>query len=816
MSMSCYHCDLPVPDSYHEVLSIDGVAQRFCCPGCLAVTQLITQSGLSGYYESREQAASQQQPLSELEQRELASYSEPQLLKELAVPVASDVAAEDCYKILLAVEGINCAACLWLIEEHLGNLEGLKSISVNLMTHRAVVVWDNNTLSLKNILTEIHQIGYKATPFQANQQEDRAKQQKQTALKRLGIAGLGAMQVMMFAVGLYAGAFQGIEEQYKFFLRMVSLIITTPVVFYSGWPFLQRAVHSIKSKQMGMDVSVSLAIAVAYIASVYSTITQTGEVYFDSVCMFIFLLTLSKYFELRIRYQASAHLHGLYRLIPQFATVFIEQDGVVTPKRVLTQSLVLGDRIYVKAGEAVPVDGEIVSDTTTLDESLLTGESTPVLRQAGDTVLAGSVNIDRAVEITANAVHSNTFAARLTLLVEQALAQKSTRSLLSDWVAKYFTATVLIIAASVFVYWNHYAPEQALMVTMSVLIVACPCALSLATPTAMVVATHALARSGFLITRPHVLPTLTKCRRVIFDKTGTLTEGQFEIISDHVLTGNRAHSYQLAAALENCSLHPIAKAFAKFLNPRQISIAAEPSIYPGQGIEGNIAQKRYRIGQADFAAEILCDDVPAPSAPDNDTGWILLCSHEAPIAWFKLQDRLNDSAKQSVVALKQAGLSVSIISGDNMQATAQLADKLQVREYLGGAKPEDKLQQCQKHQQNGTVVIMVGDGINDGPAMAQADVSIATDNGVDLTKANADAYLLHRDLSCIARAIIVAKHCDKIIKTNVTWALLYNFVAIPLAAAGLVPPYLAAIGMSFSSLLVVLNATRLNHTGAKT
>ena len=790
----CYHCGLPVTAGSDFVVTIDNQPREMCCPGCQAVAIAIRDGGLEQFYRFRSSLSIRP----ESEQRTaLEAYDLPEVQTE----VAHDI-ADDHRQISLLVSGITCAACAWLIEHHLEKIPGVLTAHVNVTTHRASIEWQPSAVKLSRILSAFEAIGYQARPVSDEQAEAARKKENRRFLQRLGIAGLAMMQAGMIAVGLYAGAFQGIDPQWQSYLRWVSLVIASPVVLFSAYPFFSSAWRNLKLRHLTMDVPVSLAIGLAFAASAWATWTGTGEVYFDSVAMFTFFLLLGRYLEMRVRHRNELSAAGLGQLLPPVATI-LQGD---TEKSVPVKSLQPGNCIRVGVGDTIPCDGIIVNGESSIVEAVLTGEYLPVHRQEGESVSAGTINSEHPLVIEVTAIGSKTRLSAVLHLVDRAQAEKPAQVVLADRVAGYFVAGVLLVSALVGYFWWQHQPEHALWVVLSVLVVTCPCALSLATPAALAVASAELRKRGFLINRGQALETLSGVNHVVFDKTGTLTQSAMSIASVTPLGDYpQQQLIAIAAALEQDSRHPIAQAFADIA----VTVPASNVKHSvAQGISGEINGQQWAIGRADFVARQF--SYPAVEPPELEAGQValLLASQEALQAWIVLQDQLRPSAEKSIAQIRQSA-GVSLLSGDRAAAVEAMAHRVGIDHWQGAMSPADKLAELVKLQSTGKRVAMVGDGINDVPVLSGADVSIAMGDATDLARIHADSILLSGNLETLVSALHIARRTRRIIRQNLSWALLYNLSALPLAAAGWVPPWAAAIGMSASSLLVVINALRL-------
>ena len=788
---ACYHCGEVVPENTNIQAVIDHEEREFCCIGCQAVAITISGAGLENYYQFRTKNAVQATDNRE-QQEKYALYDDESVQQKFCSYEDNTASAT------LLVKGITCAACVWLIEKHLEKLSGLVDVRVNLTTHRVTVTWDTTQLKLSEIFFAIDAIGYNAEPWKANRVAQEQQKESHTALVRLGIAGIGMMQVMMMANALYFGYYTGIDESYEAFIRWASLFLSTPVVLYSAFPFFNAAVRDLKTKHLTMDVPVSIAIALAYSASIWATFQGGGEVYFDSVCMFTFFLLLGRYFEMKVRHQNSQATNDLIGLMPNSTLVYTDGEYMITP----TEQIKVGDRILVKSGHTIPSDGRVIEGSADIDESALTGEYLPVNKKIGDLVMGGTVCLDHPIVIEITTVgHQNT----LNLVVElinQAESSKPRIARIADAVASRFVAAVLITAVSVWSAWMFIDPNKAFWIALSVLVVTCPCALSLATPTAITAATSSLKRSGLIITSTHVLETLPTTTDVLFDKTGTLTKGKLSIAETKSASSlTEKEALELAAQLEGSSEHPIARAF-----PKAQQLAQDVEITAGGGLSGTVKGEQYHIGHSQFIGNKT--GLGNIELPDHNH-WVVLSDNTNVLAFFKVEDTKRPDAEQAISSLKSKNLGVHMLTGDRSHAAQLMAEELGIENVHSGLTPEGKLQQLAHLHKNDKKTLMIGDGINDIPVLASAGVSIAMNEATDLAKTKSDMILMNGQLGAINKAFEIARQCRRVIKQNLGWSLLYNLIALPLAATGYIPPWAAAIGMSASSLVVVINALRL-------
>ncbi|WP_313303735.1 heavy metal translocating P-type ATPase [Stutzerimonas balearica] len=792
----CYHCGLPVPAGSHFHARVLGEVRQLCCPGCQAVAEAIVKGGLESYYQHRSDAAINPEALPKVLGEELALYDRADVQQPF-VRHEGDLASTS-----LMIEGISCAACGWLIERHVRNLAGVAEASLNLSNHRLQVRWSDTALPLSELLAELRRIGYAAHPYQADQAAERLASENRRSLRQLGVAGLLWMQVMMATMATWPEFNIDLSAGMDSILRWTALLLTTPIVFYCCTDFFKGALRDLRTRHLTMDVSVSLAITGAYLAGIWSTITGHGELYFDAVGMFALFLLAGRYLERRARERTAAATAQLVNLLPASC---LRLDAAGQSERVLLSELKLGDRVLVQPGGLIPADGRILSGQSSIDESVLTGEYLPLPRAPGDAVTAGTLNVEGPLTVAVDALGDDTRLSAIVRLLERAQSDKPKLAEIADRVSQWFLVIVLLAAAVVGLVWWYIDPQRAFWIVLALLVATCPCALSLATPTALTTATGTLHKLGLLLTRGHVLEGLNHIDTVVFDKTGTLTEGRLTLTAVHPLGSEDAdRCLGLAAALENRSEHPIARAFGRAPQP-----ADSVDSVPGLGLEGRVGGRQLRIGQASFVAALYAGE--APPIPGDQGQWLLLADTTGPLAWFVLDDRLRDDALALLAACRKRGWKTLLLSGDSSPMVGRIAEELGIDEARGGLTPADKLVRLQAMQAAGARVLMLGDGVNDVPVLAAADISIAMGSATDLAKTSADAVLLSNRLQSLVSAFQVARRSRRIIIENLAWASLYNGLILPFAAVGWVTPLWAALGMSASSLLVVLNALRLTR-----
>lgn len=801
MSAACYHCAQPIPEGFDRRVAILGAERPMCCEGCAAVAQAIVDHDLEAFYTHRDAPSANPEQQIPAALRDVELYDRPTVQRSFARD-----SGEGDREAALILEGLQCAACAWLNERHVASLPGVHAFQVNYTTHRARVRWDPERISLSEILKAIVAIGYAAHPYDAEGGEAVFRRERSRALKRLAVAGFGMMQVMILAVALYAGEHHGISEATVAFLRWMSLLFATPVVLYAAQPFFAGAWRDLRQRRAGMDVPIALALGSTYLASAWATFTWSGEVYFESVTMFAFFLLLGRFLELEGRRKAGAAVESIAQLQPALA-LRVGADGA--DDWVDAVALEAGDTVRVRPGDTVPADGTLLDNWADLDESLLTGESRPVTRQGGEPVVAGAINRGSPFRLRVQKVGAEGTLGWIQSLLERGQSEKPAIARLAERGTGWFVMAVLVLTASVGAAWTLVRPEDAFWVMLAMLVISCPCALALATPVALTASIGALTRQGVLVTRGHALETLAAVDRVVLDKTGTLTEGQPSLAGVSCQGMPRAEALRIAAALERDSEHPVALAFRRAA--QDAPCAEDVQTVPGHGIEGRVAGRGYRVGNRDFVAGGALAPLSPPTDWPADATIICLQRDDGAGAIFKLRDRLRPGARELVTALREQGCALTLMSGDGQGPVEDIARQLGIDEWWAGLDPAGKLAQLSAYQERGETVAVVGDGINDAPAVSAAHVGIAMANGPALSRSSADVVFAGQNLALLAGVFARARRTLRVIHQNIVWAIGYNVIALPVAALGWVTPWLAALGMSLSSLLVVLNALRLTE-----
>ncbi len=798
-----------------------------CCYGCQAVSQAIISSGMDDYYRYRTSTPGRPEEILPDFLRHLKAYDNTVIQKKFVTSSSS----EDILEVSLILEGITCAACVWLNEKQLNTLDGVISATINYSTHRARVKWDNSKVHLSDILESISRIGYLAHPYDPKQQQIILEKERKQQIKRLGLSGLLGMQIMMLAVAKYTGEWWGIDEVFNQSFRWISLAMTIPILLFASSVFFKAAYRDIRNKRLGMDVPIALGIGIAFVTSMINTIIGTGDVYFDSVAMFTFFILTARFFEMSARKQTSEVTEALLNLRPAVATKVINYDNLAADASCETKSssivptieqqecvavteLSINNFILVRPGETIPADGIIVNGTSSVNEALVTGESLPVTKYRNDQVIGGSTNAENPLIIQVTKLDEDSVLSSIQRLIENAQNSKPAIGKFADKISSWFVNVVLVVAIAVAYYWYNVDPTRWIEITISLLVIACPCALSLATPTAITAASGQLAKIGLFPKRGHALETLAHATDFVFDKTGTLTTGEIKlekVILNSVYDKDSAYDEHtvltIAASLETNSEHPIAKALLH-ANKENLLKVAKLAHTIGEGIRGTVNNHEWFIGNKNFIEK----HSNGIFKEDNEEHGIkiYLATKELSVALFILSDKVRDEAAELIQRLHQQHKKTHLFSGDRVEYTRKISQQLGIPHYLGELKPEDKLAKVTAMQLKGAIVVMTGDGVNDAPVLAGANLSIAMGKGTQLATAAADMVLISNNIKHIYHGHLISKKTLSIIKQNFGFSLVYNTIGIIAAAMGYIDPWIAALGMSLSSLVVVFNALRLN------
>lgn len=780
----CYHCGEAIPQGVTLQAWVAGKARPVCSEHCLKTAQWIDSTGLSDFYRLRAGASQRQ-----LGEESLAAWQNPALLQQVLRSKGKGL-----WEVCVLMDGMHCAGCVWLIERVLLKLGGVSQIQINPVTRRAIFTFDSERVSLVTILQALQQAGYRPRPLTADSLSNARSDESRTLLKRLLVAGFAMMQVMTYAFVLYMENLSELPEGTKELFRWLGFLVSIPVVFYSAAPFFHGAKQALKVRMLNMDVPIAIAITAVFSTSVYQALMHQGEVYFESVTMLVFFLLIGRYVEMRARHHAVDNADALVRLTPSFAQRLLA-DGRLEQIPII--ELQVGDQVRVMEGAYVPADGVLLSPRTLLDEALLSGEASARQRLQGDAIVAGSLVLEGPLDMSVTQVGKDTFLATLAHLSTQAQTQRPRLSRRSERITANFVLRVLVVSSITLAAWLWYDSSRALEATIALLVVACPCALGLAAPAAITRALGVLAKRNVLVVKPDALETLTQITTVAFDKTGTLTEP--------LLRGEQAdaQALQLAASLARESQHPLSRALVA-ANTLPLLAVTQVQSFPGLGLEGVVLGRKLRLGQARFALD-------ANVAASLGDAPLVLGEDGRLLASFNLDEKLRTDAILMVTQLKNDNLGCAILSGDSQPRVQKIAQQLGISRYLGRQLPEQKLHFIQALHQNGERVLVVGDGSNDAPVLAGADVSVALTGGAELAQANADVLLCDGKLSNLLYIRQIAAQTQKILRQNERWAITYNTLAMPAAALSFIPPWLAAIFMSLSSLVVVLNALRIGR-----
>jgi Cu2+-exporting ATPase len=818
--LACDHCLLPAAEQ--EVVYGDFPSGRktFCCHACRAIYTMITEEGLGDFYQKRDWKSA---GIPESLRNIIAEGSEqPVTENEALTPF---IQGEGPVKEAdLIIDGIRCASCVWLNEKILERTAGVLSARINFATHRARIQWDSTKITLGRIISRIRAIGYLARPYTPAAQEELLKKQHYDLLIRFGSASFFSMQLMMVSFGLYAGFFHGIEPVAKGWLEFFAFLACTPVLFYSGWPFLKGAFRGLRNRILNMDVLIALGALSAYILSVYHMMNR-GEVYFDTAAMIITLVLLGRFLENSARRTASQAVNRLLALQPREARLIRGNERIM----VSAPGVERGDLVEVRPGEKIPLDGIVKEGNSEVDESLVTGEYRPVEKSTGSEVIGGTMNGLGTITIEVKRVGQETVISQIARLVENAQAAAAPIQRIADRVSSYFIPFVLIAAAGTFLYWARQAGASASVLNaVSVLVIACPCALGLATPVAILAGTARAARKGILIKGGDVLERMHKIDTVVMDKTGTLTTGKMGVVevmsaecgmrNDKSALRNQ-HSdivLQYAASAEQGSEHILGAAIVYYAKEQGIELlkAEQVRTVPGQGVTATVEGARVLVGKSVlFENENIPVDpalISEAEALERKGMTVAFVSRgHALLGIIALMDAAKSDAAAGVDQMMKMTIDVVVITGDNETTARTVAGQTGIKSVLAGIMPSGKAEKVATLKSGGKVVAMVGDGINDAPALAAADVGIAMSSGSDIAIESSDVVLMRSDVTSVPEAIDISRRTFKVIKQNLFWAFFYNVAAIPLAMTGVLSPIVAAAAMAMSSVTVVMNSLRL-------
>ncbi|HXX56819.1 MAG TPA: heavy metal translocating P-type ATPase [Thermodesulfovibrionales bacterium] len=803
-TLKCDHCLLTFSEGQAIHDEVKGVQRVFCCNGCRGIYRLIHDEGLDAFYERRN-GWTPGPP----EEGDVSTD-----LFEAALRTEGNKAALD-----LNLTGIRCASCIWLIEHFLMKCDGILSVMVNYATHRARIAWLTDRISLATILKKIASLGYAPRPYSGSAIEEALKGEKRDLLIRFGTASFLSMQLMLYTTALYAGYFEGIDPLYRKMFELISWAFTTPVIFYCGYPFLRNSVKGIGNRAFTMDALIFIGSFSAYAYSVFAIFTG-GEVYFDTAAMIITLILLGRFLETGAKVKAIGAISSLISLQPKEARIMRQSDsGEPFSESVPVSTLKVGDRIEVIAGERIPVDCVVLGGHSEADESMLTGESVPVRKTESSAVFGGTMNLTGSLVLEVKKVGSDTLLSGIIRAVEDAQARKAPIQKLADIVAGWFVPAIFLVAGMTFGFWflRTHLLSVSLVYAVSVLVIACPCALGLATPLAILISTTILSSRGVLVKGGDSIETVARTNFVSFDKTGTLTAGIPSLMNLATYGISRGELHILAASLERGSVHPIAHALRKGMRDEDLYRIESSTTHPGKGIEGLMNGRRLLAGNPSFlqsSGVVMSDTQMEDFAALSSGGDTITGFAEGAVlrGWLVLSNDLRPEVPEVVERLRQLGCGVGLLTGDRNAVAEEIGRKAGISIMDAEATPVQKADKVRLLREAGQRVLMVGDGINDAPALVEADAGVAIGSATDIAMESADVVLLRNDLRSVITLLAVSKRTFSLIRQNLFWAFSYNLVAVPLAVSGKIHPIISAACMAISSLIVVGNSLRLYKT----
>ncbi len=794
-NIKCTHCQLEFDESV-MITEENNPDVYFCCNGCQGVYHLLKDDGLDSFYEKigNSKIAPPLQVESDSSSFDMESF------KQRYIKTTTDGFSS----VDLVIEGIHCAACIWLNEKVLANTEGIVDASINFTNNKAKIVWDEDTIALSKVIDTIRSIGYNAYPYDRTAEDIKATKNKKDYFMRMAIAVFASMNIMMIDVAKYAGFFSGMKDETLHLVHIAEFIFSTPVLFYSGWIFFKGAYYGLKNRIVNMDLLVSSGATLTYIYSLYVLFGGKGHSYFDSVAMIITFVLVGKYLEVIGKKNAVDTMDKIRSQVPHEATIVEEGVKKVVP----LDAVKVGDIIEVKRGEKATVDGVLIGSSATFDESSLSGESLPVEKKEGATIYSGTINSGKVIRYTATKNYANSTLSNIVNLLEDALASKPEIEDTTNELSKYFSITILFLALATFGawYWIGGDFEEALIVAISVIVIACPCALALATPIASLIGISWAAEKGLLFKEAKFIETFSKVDTVVLDKTGTITEGKLDVKN---VTGEiSSEILPQLYALSDSSTHPVSLAIKKYLEKNFESIEtielSNIEQVEGKGLKANYDSKIIAGGNSRLIDELEIDF-------EFDTVYTVyhFAMDGRVVLSFELDDGLKEGVKELIDYLSTIDVNIIMATGDNEKVANRVANSIGLKDYKSELSPIDKANYIKSLKENGKRVVMVGDGINDALALSYADVAIAMGSGADVALAISDVVILNNSLKAIEDSFMISRRTFKFIKQNLAISLIYNVITIPIAMAGYVIPLVAALSMSLSSLLVVGNSMRI-------
>ncbi len=785
----CAHCHLPSNDAIIEN------NLTFCCKGCQSVYHLLKDNGLDSFYDKLGNKTISA-PIAELDNVE--RFDSSAFAKKYLKPLPNGLC-----EISLVISGIHCAACIWLNEKILTKADGVVDALINFTNHKAKVVFDPTKIKPSEIVLRIRSIGYDAKPYDFYAQDESASNARKELYFRMIVGVFASMNIMWVAIALYFGYFGFIEQSHKNVLHFAEFMLATLTITYSGWPFYKSAYYAAKNGYVTMDTLVASGATLTYLYSCCAAVTEYGEPYFDSVTMILTFVLIGKFLETMSKKKAVDTLDALTALAPVEAIVL--RDNI--EQNIKLEEVIVGDIVVLKAGDAVPVDGILLKGEANFDESSITGESLPVFKNANSDIKSGAICLDGQVYYKATKTFADSHISVLSKLLEDALAKKPKIETLANRLSRYFSSTILTLGILTLIGWilAGSKPEDALMIAVSVIIIACPCALALATPIACVVGLSVGAKNGVVFKSSKALEALANAKTLFLDKTGTITEGKLEVVEANILD---SFNQNIASALLSASKHPVAKSVMKYLNLEQSNLNCSVEEIGGKGLIVKFENGDVAIGGS-YA--FMQENKIETNAQVQNLSLFYIAINGKLAAYFGLKDSVRADAKEMIKQTKKLGITPIMLTGDNKSVANEVANEVGITNIKAEILPEDKLAEVKKAQEENRVTAFIGDGVNDAPALALADASLAMPNAAEAAVVSADVMLVNPNLMGAYRAFEIAIATNKTIKQNIAISLVYNAITIPLAMSGFVIPLVAAISMSFSSLLVVGNSLRLNR-----
>uniref|UniRef100_UPI0040471217 heavy metal translocating P-type ATPase n=1 Tax=Aliarcobacter sp. TaxID=2321116 RepID=UPI0040471217 len=806
--IKCNHCHL----EFEETIMISDNDLKFCCKGCQGVYHILKNDGLDSFYDKLGNKTIA--PPLKLDNDDVSKFDSQNFLDNYVITTKDGFSQID-----LIIEGIHCAACVWLNEKILHDTKGIVEANINFTTNKAKIVWDDEKLRLSDIILKIRSIGYNAYAYDSSVADVQASKAKREYFIRMMVAVIASMNIMMLSVAKYTGFFTGISDEVKDMIHIGEFLLSTPVLFYSGWIFFKGAYFGLKNRMLNMDFLVASGATLTYIYSLFILFGAKGESYFDSVAMIITFVLVGKYLEVIGKKSAVDTLDKIKSSLPLEATVIYEN----TRKLVALNSINIGDIIEIKAGEKVPVDGKIILGSGSFDESSMTGESIPIFKKVNDLIYSGTINTDSLIRFEVTKSFKNSTFSSIVSLLEDSLNSKPNIQTKATEISKGFTISILTLSLLTFVVWyffgidlgfdydgtNHF--EKSFIVAISVIVIACPCALALATPMASLIGISELAKKGLLFKEAKFIETMAVANTVVFDKTGTLTKGELNVSKARILDDN-IHKLNLLYSLLDASSHPVSRSIKKYLESKynlEMKKLDDVKNIEAKGMSAkyqNIEGKNFELLGGNI--ELLRQNEIYYKFDSSKTVY-LFALNKIVIATFELEDEIKDNAIDLINFLQNKNIDIVMLTGDNELVASKIAKKLDIKKYFWAQTPVSKADYIKELKKDNKVVVMVGDGVNDSVALSNADVAVAMGNSADVSLAVSDVVLLNSSLNSLQEAFEISNKTFKFIKQNLLLSVIYNVITIPLAMFGYVIPLVAALSMSLSSLMVVLNSLRI-------